>query len=93
VAIHYSLTFIRRQGAGAGNTNVSDADIGDPGGWVLNKTEENQGDIRRFLCFFCAVCFLVFWRRRPDASKKQGSPSNAKASPCGVFASRPADFD
>jgi hypothetical protein len=26
-------------------------------------------------------------------SKKQDSPSNAKASPCGAFASHPADFD
>jgi hypothetical protein len=51
-----------------------------------------QGDIKRFLCFFGAICFPVFWRRRPDASKVQGSPSDAKASPRGAFASRPADF-
>jgi hypothetical protein len=57
------------------------------------RKTKTQGDIKRFLCFFWAVCFPVFWRRRPDASKKQDSPSDAKAGPCGAFASHPAGFD
>jgi hypothetical protein len=35
------------------------------------KSSVTQGDIKRFLRFFCAVCFPVFWRRRPDARRKK----------------------
>jgi hypothetical protein len=42
----------------------------------------DQGDIKRFLCFFWTVCFSVFGGGGLTQAKNQGSPSNAKASPC-----------
>jgi hypothetical protein len=57
------------------------------------QTKKTQGDIKRFLCFFWAVCFPVFLEAaRPDTSKKQkqGSLGDAKASPCGAALPPPA---
>jgi hypothetical protein len=38
-----------------------------------------QGDMKRFLWFFLALCFPVFWQRRLDASKNTGQPERRKS--------------
>jgi hypothetical protein len=44
---------------------------GGKSGLTKNNAVCGQGDIMRFLCFFCAVCFPVFWRRQPEQRKSK----------------------